>query len=313
MKKVCLVFIAVFISLSFNIEAQNITIINSQESVAHTMDQVWYDKAVGMGYSPTIVPQNTLNALSNLSATDVLIVASGTQTLSATQLQTVKDFISAGGPVYIQAEYLPTIAGSVNFESIMDHIGEDFSWTSSIFNSVTVIVSGELSTTPNSVTSFNGFSYGSVGATTSTKIEKFLEYSGMFVGFSYHDDSSSNGDVITTSDQDWLRLDKSPELVGNMLNSLVQSTAPLSIIKNEFENSIIGYPNPTNGDFLVDFKKEYSLVNVDIINVNGQLISSEQIQNSKEIKLNFEKLRRGFYFTKITADKKTTVLKVLKK
>jgi hypothetical protein len=148
---------------SFQANATTITIIESQTgNYWAVQDTVWRSAAIGMGYSAFVVPQYTLNNISNLSSTDVLIVSSATISFASTNyLQTIRQYVLSGRPAYIQSEYLATFQGNITFDSLMQSVGANFNWTTPISGSLTPMnVLGTLATTPNNLPTLNYFNYG---------------------------------------------------------------------------------------------------------------------------------------------------------
>jgi hypothetical protein len=81
---------------------------------------------------------------------------------------------------------------------------------------------------------------------------------------------------------------------------------------NAFGNRIIAYPNPSNDMVTIQLDGYYSIVNVEIFGIYGNLISSAVYQNqdSLDLKINGES---GCYFVKIeTDDSKIATIKLLK-
>ncbi len=313
MKKIYLTFLTACLCLiTFQTNAENITIIESQsQHVAHDMDLVWQSRAIAMGHTATIVPQSTLNSLSNLSTTDVLIVSSAIITLNATQLQTITDYVQGGGAAYIQSEYTTTLQGNITFASIMQDLGTDFAWSASNGgSSIAYNILGGFATTPNSVSTVS-LTHGLTGTATSSSIEKFLEHAGTYIGFCYDDISSASGVVITVSDQDWIINEVANDLVGNMLARLV-SHNPLSTKKEVLKNSISAFPNPSNGKFTIDLGDVYSSIEANVANVNGQIVFTQKRQGLQKLNLDIEDFAPGVYFVNLLIDNKKSTLKILK-
>src|SRR4051812_34035723 len=104
--------------------ALNITIIESQSfNSGHTMDVRWLGVCTAMGHSATIYPKTQLDLLSNLSTTDILIVASGVDNTlyNPARVAVIEQYLQAGGKVYIQSEYLDTFDGNISYKSIVNY------------------------------------------------------------------------------------------------------------------------------------------------------------------------------------------------
>jgi len=203
----------------------NITIIESQSSLSgHDMDVEWEAIALGMGHSATIVPQNTLDDISNLSGTDILIVSSGVIDLPANSVQTIMLFLQEKGPVYLQGEFLCDLSSNLAFMEIVTTMGGSFASSGiETGNLVPMNVLGDLAMMPNSVPTLPFFWYGCAGSGDAT-IEPFLEFEGNYFGFIFTSPMSGDGKLIYTTDQDWVKdcnlYPESTALVGNILQSL---------------------------------------------------------------------------------------------
>jgi len=77
-------------------------------------------------------------------------------------------------------------------------------------------------------------------------------------------------------------------------------------------SNISMYPNPTNGNFTIDLGREYTNVTVQIVNMLGQLISSEEYVSAKIIQKEITGTA-GIYFVKVNAAKEgSNTLKIIK-
>ena len=77
-----------------------VTIIESQSTNSgHDMDSRWQQVASGMGYSAGVAPQSTLDDISSLAGTDILVISSGVIDLPAGRRATIQQFVDQGGPV----------------------------------------------------------------------------------------------------------------------------------------------------------------------------------------------------------------------
>ncbi|MCG8575920.1 MAG: T9SS type A sorting domain-containing protein [Flavobacteriales bacterium] len=86
---------------------------------------------------------------------------------------------------------------------------------------------------------------------------------------------------------------------------------PLSIEKNEFESSILLYPNPvTNGTFILQLKDTYQEVSITIRNPEGKLISQTKAKYTANVPVSINQ-PKGLYFITVQADEKVAVLKLL--
>ena len=166
MRKTLLLVLCCILASS-QLSAIHVVIIESQTSASWAIqDTHWKTAAETMGYTAEIVPQSTLDNLSNLSSADILVVSSGIFTLlSPDHLNTIVDFVIGGRSAYIQSEYLTTYQGNITFQAVMDAASADFAWTTAVSGQlVPMNILGELATTPNTVSTLEYFNYGYAGA-----------------------------------------------------------------------------------------------------------------------------------------------------
>jgi hypothetical protein len=207
---------------------QAVTIIEST-SGGHTMDTVWAAVATGMGHTPTIAPQTTLDDTGFFATTDILIVSSGVITLPGNRVTTIQQFIEQGGPVFLQSEYVCSWTANVAFASIVANLGGSHTWIDTVAGDLQPMnVLGVFATTPNTVPSLGYFWYGCRGTGGAT-ITPFLQYGGDYFGFAFKSTNPAHGVLITTSDQDWVQQSTSTELMENILTALETGTVPVGL------------------------------------------------------------------------------------
>lgn len=160
-----------------------------------------------MGHTATILPQSTLDNNSFFATTDILIVSSGVIDLPSNRVNTVIEFIRSGKPVYLQNEYLCSYSSNLAFEAIVDSLNGVFSTTGTISGDLNPMnVFGILSSNPNLIDSLGYFWYGCAGVGDSITVIPFLEYTSQYFGFIFDPPNPAFGKVVSTSDQDWIRL-----------------------------------------------------------------------------------------------------------
>jgi gliding motility-associated-like protein len=214
----------VFIFLSHFAFSANIVIIESTSfHPLQQMDAKWQNTAISMGHTTTILSQTSLDDLNNLSDFDVLILSNGLIQLTEIRKEVLHQFVAQGGNAYIQAEYQVTQPGSEAFEYIVNQLGETFSWIGeSNGNLAPMNIFGALAEGDSPVTSIDHFWYGAYGE-GGDNIIPFLEKNDKHYGFTFCSTNPSHGKIVTTSDQDWIRLDYSPELAQNIIQYLTTS------------------------------------------------------------------------------------------
>lgn len=90
------------------------------------------------------------------------------------------------------------------------------------------------------------------------------------------------------------------------------SLTTIGIIKNDFGEGLVVYPNPTNGSVTIDLGNFYQSINAQLINSTGQVVAITLFSNSRTLRLDIEGAP-GFYFLEIFAtEQKRAVVKVLK-
>ncbi len=86
------------------------------------------------------------------------------------------------------------------------------------------------------------------------------------------------------------------------------------IENNQFENQILGFPNPVIDKLILDFPISFNLVHISVLNLNSQIVATCTYTDvQKSVELNLEELGSGFYMVIIDADNhNTAVLKIVK-
>ncbi|MFK7774582.1 MAG: gliding motility-associated C-terminal domain-containing protein [Saprospiraceae bacterium] len=213
-----------FIFLSHFAFSANIAIIESTSfHPLQQMDSKWQNIAISSGHTTSILSQTSLDDLNNLSGFDVLILTNGLIQLTEIRREVLHQFVAQGGNAYIQSEYQATQPGSKAFEYMVSQLGGTFSWIGESNGNLSPMnIFGELSEGDSPVTTIDHFWYGAYGE-GGENIIPFLEKNDKHYGFTFCSTNPSHGKIITTSDQDWIRLDYSPELIQNIIQSLTTS------------------------------------------------------------------------------------------
>jgi gliding motility-associated-like protein len=216
MKKIRLLLF--FGCLSINSFALNITII---ESTPYTMDATWSTVATSMGHSPTIVPQTTLNSNAFFATTDVLIVSSGVAVYPANQIATILAFLQTGKPVYLQCEYQSSYDSNQGFASIISSLGGTFTWTTTMAGDLHPMnVLGNFATANNTIDTIGYFWY-SVPGTGDCNTIPFLEFNNAQHGWQYVPANPAWGNIVATTDQDWVQSNTSLPLMENIITNMI--------------------------------------------------------------------------------------------
>jgi hypothetical protein len=99
-------------------------------------------------------------------------------------------------------------------------------------------------------------------------------------------------------------------------NGCVDTTAcvaisTLGIIENSFGDNLIVYPNPTNGNFIIDLGNEFRKAQIQITDMLGKVIEFKSFIDTQQLDL-FIQEPAGTYIVTVRADNKKAVIRVLK-
>lgn len=281
------------ICMSTQIKATNVAITDS-----FTGDQ-WEAAALNLGYNVNRISQGALHDISNLEEVDVLVISKATIPFGTLDIQqNIEQFVMSGRALYITSEYQMDFQGNIAFETLLQSLGVDFSWTEKGCGSLTPMnILGDLSTTPNEVTELNYFNFGFAGI--GDGVEEIMEYDGSYYGFCYSDTIGSNGTVITVSDGDWAQNNASPDLMENILFKLANSvvTPTRNLIKDDLSLKL--YPNPITTEVTIKFDSYQTNLDIEIYNSIGEKVKNLKDMNGEAISLRRDNLPQGVYFIRI--------------
>jgi|GEM_PF-4500138 len=99
-------------------------------------------------------------------------------------------------------------------------------------------------------------------------------------------------------------------------NGCVETTAcylitAVAAVNSDFENELLLYENPTDGDFSIDLGNNYPLVSVTIYDISGKLIQSKNFKDSQLLRLKLKAPAR-IYLVAIEAEGKKAFLRLVK-
>ena len=86
----------------------------------------------------------------------------------------------------------------------------------------------------------------------------------------------------------------------------------VGIVESEFGESLVVYPNPTNGNFSVDLGSVYNSSEIRITDMSGKLIYSKMMTESQILNLSLKE-PSGIYIVSIQSDDKMAVIRLVKK
>jgi gliding motility-associated-like protein len=258
----------------------NIAIIESQSNhPMQTMDANWETVVSNMGHTATILPQTSLDNLSSFNGYDILIISSGLIDLPMNRRETAKAFFMSGRSMYLQSEYQLTHPGNMMFAEIITENGNTFTWEGESSGSITPmeIVCG-LGNGLNQITYLSYFWYGTYG-TGDNSVIPFLKSNDKAYGFNYNPNDDNLGRVITTTDQDWVRILNSEPLMQNIIHELTQPNN-ISTTFPTVDIELIDEPLCVNG--IYTFNSNVANPNNDMEyqwQVNGQSVPNSNTAN----------------------------------
>ena len=99
---------------------------------------------------------------------------------------------------------------------------------------------------------------------------------------------------------------------GCSVTSVCYNVSTIGINENDFSSSMVVYPNPTEGDVTIDFGALYDNITLEVRDVFGRLISTQNEKQSSQINVEIGGTK-GMYFLTIQINKQKTFLKIIKK
>ncbi len=86
----------------------------------------------------------------------------------------------------------------------------------------------------------------------------------------------------------------------------------LSLGDSLLADNISLFPNPTNGDLNLNLSRNLGNLNVNVINVSGQMVMNKAIEGLGTSTLETSRLSNGVYFAQISSDEGSTTIKFIK-
>ncbi|MEM8909102.1 MAG: hypothetical protein AAGD05_14750, partial [Bacteroidota bacterium] len=237
--------IGLFLLLTCSCLASNIAIIESKSfHPLQVMDNTWLALAQASGHTASILPQNALDQVSSFANYDVVIISNGLIDLSTDRQVTLQALVSNGKNLYIQSEYEITHPGNLAFSNLVNNLGGQFTWTGTEEGGIAPInILSPINNNLNDVHALNYFWYGTYGTGDAT-IQPILENAGQHWGFIFNSNDVNHGKILTTSDQDWIRIGFNEALLANILAYLTTPTVanilPTVSIEMISDNSCAG-------------------------------------------------------------------------
>jgi len=123
--------------------------------------------------------------------------------------------------------------------------------------------------------------------------------------------TNPNLSCILVDDASWSTTNwTNKDATSTFLNNEAECTA-LSIQQNTFGSEFNVYPNPNNGVSKINFGETYSEVNLQVIDILGKVISTQNHTNTNEVILNTEDYTSGVYFVKVQSGTKLATIKLV--
>ncbi len=186
------------------------------------MDEKWADVANSMGYTSAIYTQDELTD-THLEDAHLLVVSSGLAEVSDHLRNLVIQFVRSGGTAYIQSEYQISNPGNQLFEYCVNNMGGEFSWTGEAMgNLVPMEIFEPLNNNLNPISFADSFWFGTYGEGNET-VQPLMEFEGNYFAFLFDPVSPEHGNILTCSDQDWIRICQNPSLMENILHLLLDN------------------------------------------------------------------------------------------
>ncbi len=91
----------------------------------------------------------------------------------------------------------------------------------------------------------------------------------------------------------------------------VYSFSTVGIIETEFDNGLLLYPNPTEGDLSIDLGSTYETVTLNLTDINGTLIRSNAYNNCQLLDMRLKE-PAGVYLLIVEAEEKKAVIRLVK-
>ncbi len=99
----------------------------------------------------------------------------------------------------------------------------------------------------------------------------------------------------------------------NVLTGSFRTSPLLAIKRNEMLHSVAVFPNPVQDVINIKSEEMFEYLNVQLINLLGSVVMEESFPLISELKLPVESVANGIYFLRLTSDKGSKTMKIIKK
>jgi hypothetical protein len=86
----------------------------------------------------------------------------------------------------------------------------------------------------------------------------------------------------------------------------------VGVIENNFGSMVVAYPNPSSGQLNIELGKFYQNIILEVYNVTGQKVFSNQYEQTSLIMFDVEGVK-GIYIVRLIAENRTTTIRIVKK
>lgn len=93
--------------------------------------------------------------------------------------------------------------------------------------------------------------------------------------------------------------------------SACSNVTVMGIIENGFGEQLQLFPNPTDGEFMIDLGDHYNSVTITITSLDGQLVSTTNYMNAQSLNLNLDR-PAGVYFMMIETEYKKALIRLVR-
>jgi PKD repeat protein len=131
-------------------------------------------------------------------------------------------------------------------------------------------------------------------------------------GFTSHLGSYSNAYITTTGDYCSQPSPMMAQTPTEMEISLIADTKELAIENEEVRQDINIYPNPTTGEFVIDFSGDETTAEISLHNYYGMTVYTTKIYHQKMEKIDISDLPGGIYVVVISTNAEKIIRKIVK-
>ena len=133
--------------------------------------------------------------------------------------------------------------------------------------------------------------------------------SNLAISLTTHNTIVGNPTTSTDSPADIVTSPSIPTGSGGIVTTLCTSVGIKEILS---DNSLIISPNPSTGNFVIAFSRIIMKGSIEILNIIGENIYTENIFNESKKEINLNNISSGIYFVEVISEKGKSVMKLVK-